>query len=266
MFEVKERYGIDDLREIMKELRSEHGCPWDKVQTHESIRMDVIEEAYEVAEAIDSGSSDLLKEELGDLLLQVVFHSVLEDEQNRFDFDDVCDGICKKLVYRHPHVFGDITANTPEEVLKNWDNLKSASKNEEKPSERLKSVPKLLPALMRAEKVGNRASRVGMDFTSTEDVIARLKSEINELETALNEGSDIKIEEELGDILFSCTNLSRFLKKDSEKALTFAINKFIIRFSGVEALLEKEGKSFSDATPEELELLWEKAKTDSHLS
>ena len=266
MFEIKEKYDINDLREIMKELRSEHGCPWDKVQTHESIRMDVLEEAYEVAEAIDSGDPDLLKEELGDLLLQVVFHSEIEDEQNRFDFDDVCDGICKKLVYRHPHVFGDITVNTPEEVLKNWDNLKSASKNEEKASDRLRSVPKLLPALMRAEKVGKRASRVGMDFSSTNEVIERLKSEIKELEEALDDGTDIKIEEELGDILFSCTNLSRFLQKDSEKALTNAINKFIIRFSGVEALLEQEGRTFAEASPEELETLWEKAKTSSHIS
>ena len=266
MFEFKEKYDINDLRLIMKELRSEHGCPWDKVQTHESIRMDVLEEAYEVAEAIDSGDPELLKEELGDLLLQVVFHSELEDEQKHFGFDDICDGICKKLIYRHPHVFGSVSADTPEEVLKNWDNLKSASKHEEKASDRLKSVPKLLPALMRAEKVGKRASRVGMDFNSTEDVIERLKSEINELEAAVGTGSDERIEEELGDILFSCANLSRFLKKDSEKALTFAINKFIIRFSGVEALLEKEGKAFTEASSEELETLWEQVKSDSQKS
>lgn len=263
MFEIKERYNIDDLREIMKELRSEHGCPWDKVQTHESIRQDVLEEAYEVAEAIDSGSSDLLKEELGDLLLQVVFHSELEDEQKCFNFDDVCDGVCKKLVYRHPHVFGDVTADTPEQVLKNWDVLKSASKNEEKASDRLKSVPKLLPALMRAEKVGKRAGNAGMDFRSTEEVIERLKSEIGELEAAISSGEDSKTEEELGDILFSCTNLSRFLKKDSEKALTFAINKFIIRFSGVEAILEKMGKTFQDVSQDELDRIWEEAKTGS---
>ena len=263
MFEIKERYGIDDLRELMKVLRSENGCPWDKVQTHESIRMDVLEEAYEVAEAIDSGKKDLLKEELGDLLLQVVFHSEIEDEQNSFNFDDVCDGICKKLVYRHPHVFGDIKADTPEQVLKNWDVLKSESKNEEKASDRLRSVPKLLPALMRAEKVGKRAANAGMDFRSTGEVIERLKSEISELEEALNDGNDRKTEEELGDILFSCTNLSRFLKKDSEKALTNSINKFIIRFSEVETALEKEGKTFSDATPDELDSIWEKVKACS---
>ena len=260
MFEFKEKYDISDLRLIMKELRSEHGCPWDKAQDHKSIRMDVLEEAYEVMEAIDSGSSDALKEELGDLLLQVIFHSELESEQGTFDFDDVCDGICKKLIYRHPHVFGDLKADTPEEVLRNWDMLKSKSKNEEKASDRLKSVPKLLPALMRAEKVGKRAANVGFDFESTEQVIVRLKEEIEELENALKSGSDIKTEEELGDILFSCTNLSRFLKKDSEKALTFAINKFIIRFSGVETLLERDGKSFADATSGELDEYWERVK------
>ncbi|MBQ3842000.1 MAG: nucleoside triphosphate pyrophosphohydrolase [Ruminiclostridium sp.] len=263
MFEIKDRYDINDLREIMKELRSEHGCPWDKVQTHKTIRMDVLEEAYEVAEAIDADDPALLKEELGDLLLQVAFHSELEDEQKSFNFDDVCDGICKKLVYRHPHVFSDIKVNTPEEVLKNWDVLKSKSKNEEKASDRLKSVPKLLPALMRGEKVGKRAANAGMDFRSTEEVIERLRSEIDELERAMKEGQDARIEEELGDILFSCTNLSRFLKKDSEKALTFAINKFIIRFSGVEALLEKEGRTFTEATPDELDELWEKAKNET---
>lgn len=263
MFEFKEKYDINDLREIMKELRSDHGCPWDREQDHKTIRMDVLEEAYEVAEAIDKEDTALLKEELGDLLLQVVFHSQLEDEQNSFNFDDVCDGICKKLIYRHPHVFGDIKVNTSAEVLKNWDVLKSKSKNEEKASDRLRSVPGLLPALMRAEKVGKRAANAGMDFRSTDEVLDRLKSEINELEAALKEGSDIKTEEELGDILFSCTNLSRFLKKDSEKALTFAINKFIIRFSRVEAELEKEGKSFTDVSQEELDLLWEKAKDNS---
>ena len=260
MFEIKEKYDINDLRLIMKELRSEHGCPWDKEQDHKSIRMDVLEEAYEVAEAIDSEDPALLKEELGDLLLQVVFHSELEDEQNSFDFDDVCDGICKKLIYRHPHVFGELKVDTSAEVLKNWDILKSKSKNEEKASDRLKSVPKLLPALMRAEKVGKRASNAGMDFRSTDEVIDRLKSEIEELEAALNEGNDRKTEEELGDILFSCTNLSRFLKKDSEKALTFAVNKFIIRFSDVETLLEKAGKTFSDVSAEELDELWEQVK------
>lgn len=263
MFEFKEKYGVDDLRLIMKELRSEHGCPWDREQDHKSIRMDVLEEAYEVMEAIDSDNSDLLKEELGDLMLQVVFHSEIESEKGVFDLDDVADGICKKLIYRHPHVFGDVSVNNSAEVLKNWDALKSKSKNEEKASDRLRSVPKLLPALMRGEKVGKRAANVGFDFTDVSEVIERLKSEISELEEAVNSQSDIKIEEELGDILFSCTNLSRFLKKDSEKALTFAINKFIIRFSSVEALIEEDGKTFSELSQEELNEYWEKAKKNT---
>ncbi|MGN0657398.1 MAG: nucleoside triphosphate pyrophosphohydrolase [Ruminiclostridium sp.] len=263
MFEIKEKYDISDLLEIMKELRSDHGCMWDREQDHKSIRMNVLEEAYEVMEAIDSENSDLLKEELGDLLLQVVFHAELENEQGVFDFSDVCDGICKKLVYRHPHVFGDVKVNSSDDVLKNWDALKSKSKNEEKASDRLKSVPKLLPALMRGEKVGKRAANAGMDFGTTEEVIERLKSEITELENALSEANEAKIEEELGDILFSCTNLSRFLKKDSEKALTFAINKFIIRFSGVETLIEKEGKTFSQLSQDELDEYWERVKSNS---
>lgn len=266
MFEIKERYGINDLIELMKVLRAPNGCPWDKVQTHESIRRDLLEETYEVAEAIDLADSDLLKEELGDLLLQIVFHSEIESEQNRFNFDDVCDGICKKLVYRHPHVFGEVKADTPEEVLKNWDNRKAAAKSEKKISERLNDIAQTMPALMRAQKVGEKVSRVGMDFSSTKEVIARLRSEIDELESAIGCGSEENIEEELGDILFSCTNLSRFLQKDSEKALTFAVNKFIIRVSGVEALLEKQGKTFTEADPEELDKLWEETKTDSHLS
>ncbi|MBO5266787.1 MAG: nucleoside triphosphate pyrophosphohydrolase [Ruminiclostridium sp.] len=263
MFEFKEKYGVEDLRLIMKELRSDHGCPWDREQDHKSIRMDVLEEAYEVAEAIDSENAELLKEELGDLMLQVVFHSEIESEKGVFDLDDVADGICKKLIYRHPHVFGDLQVDTSAEVLKNWDALKSKSKNEEKASDRLKSVPKLLPALMRGEKVGKRAANVGFDFGNVNEVIERLKSEITELEEALNSESDIKIEEELGDILFSCTNLSRFLKKDSEKALTFAINKFIIRFSSVEALIEEDGKTFSELSQEELDEYWEKAKKNT---
>ena len=266
MFVIKEKYDINDLLELMKALRAENGCPWDKVQTHKSIRSDLLEEAYEVAEAIDMDSSEMLKEELGDLLLQVVFHTEIENEPNKFDFDDVCDGICKKLVYRHPHVFGEVKADTPEEVLKNWDNRKAAAKEETRASDRLKDVTTTLPALMRAQTVGARASRVGMDFGSTKEVIERLRSEIDELEEAVNAGTDEKIEEELGDVLFSCTNLSRFLQKDSEKALTFAVNKFIIRFSGVEALLEKQGKTFTEADPAELERLWEQTKTDAHLS
>lgn len=257
MFTMKEKYTVDDLREIMKELRSDHGCPWDREQDHQSIRKDVLEEAYEVAEAIDSGNSDLLKEELGDLLLQIVFHSELEAEKGVFDLDDVADGICKKLIYRHPHVFGSVQVSDSDEVLRNWDALKSRSKEEKSVTDRLNSVPKLLPALMRGEKVWKRAANAGPDYSDAGEIVEALKKEILLLENAISEESDIKTEEEIGNILFSCTNLARFLKKDSEKALTFAINRFIIQFSRVEALIGQEGKVFSDLSQSELRAYWE---------
>ena len=260
MFEFKEKYNIEDLLEIMTILRSEKGCVWDREQNHKSIRKDVLEEAYEVAEAIDSENADLLKEELGDLLLQVVFHTEIEREKESFDFDDVCDGICKKMIYRHPHVFGEVKVNTSDDVLKNWDKLKSESKGEEKASDRLMSVPKLLPALMRGEKVGKRAANAGLDFACTEDVIACLKGEITELEEAIKGKNDAEIEEELGDVLFSCCNLARFLKKDSEKALTSAINKFIMRFREVETIAEKQGKVLEEMSADALDELWKQAK------
>ena len=260
VYREKEKYNIDDLTAIMHILRGENGCVWDREQDHHSIRMNVLEEAYEVMEAIDAENAELLKEELGDLLLQVVFHSQMESEKNVFNFDDVCDGICKKLILRHPHVFGEVQVNCTDDVLKNWDALKSKSKGEEKASDRLLSVPKLLPALMRGEKVGKRAGNLGFDLADTKAVIESLRNEINELETAVEENNDANIEEELGDILFSCCNLSRFLKKDGEKALTMAINKFIMRFRVVEELAEKGGLQIAGMSQDELDRLWTEAK------
>lgn len=260
MFTEKEKYDINDLLEITRMLRSENGCPWDKEQDHKSIRMNVLEEAYEVMEAIDSEDAELLKEELGDLMFQAVFHAQLESEKGTFDFNDVCDGICRKLVYRHPHVFGDISVDNTEQVLKNWDALKSKAKGETKASDRLDSVPKLLPALMRGEKVGKRAGNVGFDFSDTNQVLDCLKSEIAELEAAVEQGEDNAIEDELGDILFSCCNLARFLKKDSEKALTFSINKFIMRFRVIERLAENKGLKLSEMSAEQQNDLWKQAK------
>jgi tetrapyrrole methylase family protein/MazG family protein len=258
--EYKQNYTITDLLDIMRLLRSEDGCPWDIEQTHASIRMNVIEEAYEVTEAIDSGDSELLKEELGDLLLQVVFHAQIGAEANSFDFNSVCDEICKKLIYRHPHVFGELFVESTDTVLKNWDSLKSKSKGEQKPSDSLENVPKALPALMRGEKVGKRAAGVGFDFTDADEVIQRLKGEIAELEFALINKNNDEIEDEFGDILFTCCNLGRFLKKDSEKALTRAINKFIMRFRAVEALAEEKGVPLAGLSQTKLDELWEAAK------
>jgi tetrapyrrole methylase family protein/MazG family protein len=261
MFELKQSYNISDLLSIMRLLRSENGCPWDREQTHTSIRMNVIEEAYEVAEAIDSGDSALLKEELGDLLLQIVFHAEISDN---FNFSDVCDEICKKLIYRHPHVFpvGDDALGVPntDAVLRNWDNLKSKSKGEQKASDSLENIPKSIPALMRGEKAGKRAAGAGFDFRDTGEVIARLKEEVQELEFAVINKVNDEIEDEFGDILFTCCNLGRFLKKDSEKALTRAINKFIMRFRAVEMLAEEKGKLLAEIPQQELDELWNAAK------
>ncbi len=249
VYPKKDFYNIDDLLAIMKILRSENGCAWDREQDHKSIRKDVLEEAYEVMEAIDSENPDLLKEELGDLLLQVVFHAELETEKNSFDFDAVCDGICKKLIYRHPHVFGNIHLNSSAEVLKNWDSLKSKSKGEETAAERLESVPKLLPSLMRGEKVCKRAANAGIGCMTKEIAVDNLKKCVAQLENAVQKSNNDEIEEDLGKILFACCNLSDFFKKDSEKALTTAINEFIMQFRKMEDKANQQGISI-DKVPE----------------
>ena len=234
VYPKKASYDITDLLAIVKILRGENGCAWDREQNHHSIRMDVLEEAYEVMEAIDSEKPELLKEELGDLLLQVVFHAELETERDSFDFDEVCDGICKKLIYRHPHVFGNIHVENSAEVLKNWDSLKSRSKGEETASERLESVPKLLPALMRGQKVCKRASNAGVDCITKSDAIENIKATVSQLEKSIYLSNDDDTEENLGMLLFACCNLASLLKKDGEKALTTAINQFIMQFRDME--------------------------------
>lgn len=243
VYPKKDFYDVGDLLAIMKILRSENGCAWDREQNHKSIRMDVLEEAYEVMEAIDSENPELLKEELGDLLLQVVFHSELETEKNSFDFDEVCDGICKKLIYRHPHVFGNIHAENSAEVLKNWDSLKSKSKGEETAGERLESVPKLLPALMRGDKVSKRAVNAGIGGLTREAALNNLKKAVEVLESSVDLSENDKMEDNLGKVLFACCNLSSILKKDSEKSLTTAINRFIIQFKEMEANAAEQGLS-----------------------
>lgn len=246
VYPKKDFYNIADLVEIMKILRGENGCAWDREQDHHSIRMNVLEEAYEVMEAIDAEDSELLKEELGDLLLQVVFHAQLENETGSFDFDGICDGICKKLIYRHPHVFGNIHVENSAEVLKNWDSLKSRSKGEETASERLQSVPKLLPALMRGDKVCKRAVNAGLNGVTKEFALQYLKDCVQRLEMS----NDDETEEKIGEILFACCNLSNIYKKESEKSLTMAINRFIMQFREMEDKAVKEGKAI-DQLPQD---------------
>ncbi len=259
-FKQKENYDIYDLIKIMELLRSENGCPWDREQNHQSIRSNVIEEAYEVADAIDSGSKEMLVEELGDLLLQVVFHARMDEEAGGFNFDDVCDGICKKLVYRHPHVFGDIDADTSDQVLKNWDALKKKEKKQESFTDTLNSVPKAFPALMRSQKVQKRAARAGFDFDNKSDVYDKVAEEMVELSDAdtLNDGK--KIFEEYGDLLFSVVNLARFLNIDAEEALAASTDKFISRFEKVEQLAIERGIDMPNTPITELDILWDEAK------
>lgn len=257
----KERYGIADLHEIVRLLRSPDGCPWDKEQTHRSIRNDFLEEAYEAVEAIDLLDMPLMCEELGDVLLQVVFHCSLAQDEKAFDFDDVCDGVCKKLIERHPHVFGDVKVSNTEEVLTNWDAIKKKTKQQERYTDTLESVAKSLPALSRAQKIGKRAARAGMDFRTADDAFACVEAERKELSEAISSGDKTRMEEELGDLLFSCVNTARHLGIDAEEALTKATAKFTKRFSDTEALLVAEGKNMPDLPIEVLDTYWDKVKS-----
>lgn len=259
-FEFKSKYNIEDLLVIMKLLRGEGGCPWDREQTHESIKKNFIEETYEVIEAINKNDKDLLLEELGDVLMQVVFHTELETEQGGFDFDDVADGICKKLILRHPHVFGDVKADNTAEVLRNWDDIKIKSKGQKSQTETMLSVPRELPALMRAAKVQQKAAKVGFDWKDINGAKQKLHEEIGELDRAVENGDGDNAFEELGDLLFSAVNVSRFLKFDAEEALTSATDKFINRFEKVERLAAERGVDMNAASLEELDALWDEVK------
>lgn len=255
-FNFKDKYDISDLVEIVKLLRSEEGCPWDKVQTHESIRTDLIEECYEVCEGIDCGSSEILREELGDMLLQIVFHAQIETEGGNFTFDDVCDEICQKLIYRHPHVFGEVKVSGSDEVLKNWDALKKKSKNQETFTATLESVPKTFPALLRGEKLSRRALRAGFPMESKKEWIDRLREGLD----ALENGSDDTAQNQqiIGDLLLYFCNLSRILDVDSEKALTYSSNRFIMLFRAAEEEVRNGGRTFSDLSGDELRAVMEK--------
>ena len=260
-YQQKDHYSISDLLDIVRLLRGEGGCPWDREQTHKSIKSDFIEETCEAIEAIDLEDAELLREELGDVLLQVVFHCRIEEETGSFTFSDVCDEICKKLIIRHPHVFGDVTANTTDQVLKNWDAIKMETKGQERYTDTLTSVAKSLPALMRAQKVGKRAMRAGMDFRCADDAVACIENEKSELDAAIANGDKANIEEEIGDLLFSCVNAARHLGVDAELALKSATEKFIKRFSITEELVTADGLDMKNLPIEALDTYWDKAKS-----
>ncbi len=254
----QDSYGLNDLEKIVTILRAPGGCPWDGEQTHESLRRGLIEESCEVIEAINEQNPEHLKEELGDVLLQVVFHADIEREAGRFTLDDVADGICKKLIFRHPHVFGDVQVSGSDEVLVNWDELKREEKHQESYTDTLTSVAKSLPALWRAEKVQKKAKKAGFDWSDAQGAVDKLSEELSELKDAMAQGTNVH--EELGDLLFAAVNVSRFVEADPEEALNAATEKFISRFAKVEALASAQGKDMNEMSLSELDALWEQVK------
>lgn len=259
-FTEKEKYNFYDLVEIVKTLRAPGGCPWDMEQDHHSIRQNFIEEVYEAIEAIDTEDTKLLKEELGDVLLQVVFHAEMESEKNSFDIDEVADGICKKLIIRHPHVFSNVKADTTDQVLKNWDAIKMKTKSQSSQSEVLKGISRSLPSLMRSQKIQQKAAKVGFDWDDVYGAMDKLNEELDELRDAIKENDNVHIEEELGDVLFSTVNIARFVHIDSEKALYNACEKFIRRFSKMEELANEKNIKMDKVALDVLDELWEQAK------
>ena len=254
----KTKYDFEDLIVLLEVLRSEKGCPWDREQNHHSIRKDLIEETYEVIEAIDTENPVLLREELGDLLLQVVFHAQIEAEQKVFDVHDVANDICVKLIHRHPHVFGSVCADTSEQVLSNWEKIKSDEKERKTVTDKLRAIPPMLPALMRAEKVGKKAAC--FDFADAQEVFEKLNEEIFELREAMTKGTAEEVQEEMGDLLLTVSSLCRKLKVEGEVALNRATDKFIERFAAVESAVLEQGKNMDQTSIEELNRIWDENK------
>lgn len=260
---------IDKLIDIMARLRHPtEGCPWDVEQTFETIVVYTIEEAYEVADAVNRRDMSALRDELGDLLLQVVFHSRMAEEQDDFAFDDVAGAIADKLVHRHPQVFGDAAAADGAAVIETWESLKAAERAEKAANDGravsvLDDVPAALPALMRAEKLQKRAARVGFDWPDIAPVFDKIAEEMDELRSEIDGGSSERVSEEAGDLLFSCVNLLRHLKVDPEAALRSANAKFERRFGAIETALAAEDRQPADADLAELEALWQRAKASA---
>lgn len=263
--EARERFG--ELIRIMARLRGDGGCPWDREQTHESIKPYFVEETYEALEAIDEGDPDKLREELGDVMLQVVFHARMAEEAGLFGVADVLRTINEKLVRRHPHVFGSVEANTAQEVLFNWEQIKQAErKRAAGTASVLDGVPRELPALLRAHRLQEKASRVGFDWAEVGPVLTKVEEELGELRAALQAESPARIEDELGDLLFSLVNLSRFLSVNPEEALRKTIARFIRRFRYIEEELAARGSSPAQSSLQEMDALWDRAKANDRES
>ena len=256
----KKQYTIDDLFDILVRLRGENGCPWDRAQTHESIKKSMIEETYEAIDALNAGDDALFANELGDVLLQVAFHAQLAKERGAFDFQTILNEICTKLISRHTHVFGNDQARDTQEALSNWEKNKKKEKGLETYTALLKDVPHHLPALMRAEKVQKKAASAGFDWKDIQGAEEKIEEELRELKAAQKEGDPKHIEEEYGDLLFAVVNAGRFLKVTPEICLADATDKFINRFEKMENEAIVENKDISTMNLQELDALWEKIK------
>jgi len=258
-FTVKDKYVLNDLKLLVTALRDpEEGCPWDKEQTHESIRQNMLEEACELMEAIDRADPAMLQEELGDVLLQVMLHAEMESEKGNFDVDDVADALCKKLVFRHPHIFGEVVAEDSDAVLNTWEDRKRLEKSQKSGTDAINAVPRTFPALMRSQKVQKRAAYVGFDYPDCEGALADLESEIAELREAIACGKGV--EEELGDVLFAAVNVARFQHLDAERALELSCDKFAARFAIVEELAAQRNIDIHASDIDALNDIWREAK------
>ena len=254
-----------DLVETVETLRGPNGCPWDRQQTHESLRKYAIEETYEVVEAIESGDDGKLLDELGDLLLQVLLHAQMASEDRRFDIGDVCASLHGKLLRRHPHVFSDTEVAGVDDVLHNWEQIKKEEPGNTERKSALDGVPKSLPALMRAAKLSKKAAKTGFDWPDVKAVIAKLREETGELEEALEQGDPREIEEEIGDVLFTVVNIARFQDIDPEEALRRMLGKFAKRFSLIEEVAAASSRKIEEMTLEEMDRVWEDAKAQGRL-
>ncbi len=260
MTESSEQSPLERLLDIMRRLRAPDGCPWDREQSLESLKKNLVEETYEVIDAIESGDRSMLREELGDLLLQIVFQSQICAEEGVFDFQDVAQAISEKLVRRHPHVFGDTKVADSDEVLKNWEQIKRMEKGDV-PRSAVAGVPRHLPALHKAQQVQSRAARVGFDWKESKDVLAKIEEELAEIRMAMALESAERVRDEIGDLLFAVVNLTRFLGHEAEEVLNLTISRFSRRFQFIEDAVHEDNRKLTDCTLEELEALWQEAKT-----
>lgn len=251
-----------ELVHLMERLRAPGGCPWDHEQTHASIKPYVIEEAFEVAEAIETGDMDELRSELGDLLLQIVFHAEMAREAGQFNIEDVVRGIVEKMVRRHPHVFGDVEVRDTDEVLRNWARIKAEERKHRESNSVVDGVPRAMPALLRAHRLGEKASRVGFDWQRPSDVLAKVDEELTELRSAIDTGDPAAAEAELGDVLFALTSLARHLDILPEDALQRASDRFVRRFRYIEDRLAAGNRDVHAASAAEMNELWEEAKKE----